>query len=82
MKTSIRGWHKTWFYYENHEPSLPSFIGRLPEYKGYGNEETTLADLPLVAALSNRVNDLKACDLIGVYMAANKLVHRVMPLKK
>jgi hypothetical protein len=23
MKTSLQGWHGTWFYYENHEPSLP-----------------------------------------------------------
>jgi hypothetical protein len=23
MKTSLRGWHRTWFYCENHEPSPP-----------------------------------------------------------
>jgi hypothetical protein len=23
LKNSLRGWHRTWFYYENHEPSLP-----------------------------------------------------------
>jgi hypothetical protein len=27
LKNSLQGWHGTWFYYENHEPSLPSFIG-------------------------------------------------------
>jgi hypothetical protein len=27
LKTSLRGWHRTWFYYDNHEPSLPPFIG-------------------------------------------------------
>jgi hypothetical protein len=32
MKTSLRGWHGTWFYCENHEPSLPPFVGRLPEF--------------------------------------------------
>jgi hypothetical protein len=32
MKTSLQGWHKMWFYYENHEPSLPPFIGRLPKF--------------------------------------------------
>jgi hypothetical protein len=32
MKTSLGGWHKMWFYCENHEPSLPPFIGRLPEF--------------------------------------------------
>jgi hypothetical protein len=26
MKTSLKGWHKSWFYCKNHEPSLPSFI--------------------------------------------------------
>jgi hypothetical protein len=31
MKTSLRGWHRTWFYFESHEPSLPPpFVGRLP----------------------------------------------------
>jgi hypothetical protein len=27
LKNSLRGWHKTWFYYESHEPSLPSIVG-------------------------------------------------------
>jgi hypothetical protein len=27
MKTSLRGWHRTRFYYENHQPSLPPFVG-------------------------------------------------------
>jgi hypothetical protein len=27
LKTSLRGWHGTWFYCENHEPSLPPFVG-------------------------------------------------------
>jgi hypothetical protein len=34
MKSSLRGWHKTWFYCENHKPSLPAFVGRLPECQG------------------------------------------------
>jgi hypothetical protein len=32
LKNSLRGWHGTWFYCENHEPSLPSFVGRPPEF--------------------------------------------------
>jgi hypothetical protein len=31
MKTSLRGWHRTWFYY-NHKPSLPHFVARLPKF--------------------------------------------------
>jgi hypothetical protein len=27
MKTSLQGWHRTWFYCENHEPSLLPFVG-------------------------------------------------------
>jgi hypothetical protein len=53
--------HKTWFSCENHGPNLPPFVGRLPECQGTWNEEPTPVELPLVAALSNRVNDLKAC---------------------
>jgi hypothetical protein len=34
LKTSLHGWHGTWFYYENHEPSLPPFVGQLPEFQG------------------------------------------------
>jgi hypothetical protein len=32
MKTSLQGWHMTWFYCEHHEPSLPPFVGRVPEF--------------------------------------------------
>jgi hypothetical protein len=32
LKTSLRGWHETWFYCENQEPSLPLFLGRLTEF--------------------------------------------------
>jgi hypothetical protein len=32
MKTSLRGWHGMWLYCENHEPSLPHFVSRLPEF--------------------------------------------------
>jgi hypothetical protein len=38
MKMSLCGWHGTWFYYENHEPSLPPFVGRLPEFQGTWSE--------------------------------------------
>jgi hypothetical protein len=27
LKTSLKGWHKKRFYYENHKPSLPPFLG-------------------------------------------------------
>jgi hypothetical protein len=27
LKNSLWGWHGTWFYYENHVPSLPYFVG-------------------------------------------------------
>jgi hypothetical protein len=32
MKTSLRGWHGTWFYCENHEPSLSPFVAWLLEF--------------------------------------------------
>jgi hypothetical protein len=53
MKTSLKGWHKSWVYHENHEPSLPLFVGRLPEYSGAWHEEPTSAELPIVASLTN-----------------------------
>jgi hypothetical protein len=81
MKTSLRGWHMTWFYYENHEPVLPLFVGRLAEFQGTWSEEPTL-ELPQVAALTNKVNTLKEPCLIGVYVAAHWLARRVVPLKK
>jgi hypothetical protein len=40
MKSSLRGWHRTWFYCENHEPSLPPFIGHLPEFQGTWHKES------------------------------------------
>jgi hypothetical protein len=82
MKSSLRGWHKTWFYYEKHEPRLPSLVGWLPEYQGTWHEELTPTKLPLVAALTNKVNTLKEHDLMGVCVATHWLAHRVIALKK
>jgi hypothetical protein len=71
MKTSLKGWHKSWFYYENLVSSLPPFIGRLPEFNGTWSEEPIAAEHPIIEALGNRVNDLKNQGLTGVYMAAH-----------
>jgi hypothetical protein len=59
LKTSLRGWHMTWFYCENHEPSLPPFVGHLPEFQGTWSKEPTPLELPQVAALTNKINHLK-----------------------
>jgi hypothetical protein len=74
--------HGTWFYCENHKPSLPPFIGRLPKFQGTWSEEPTPLELPQVAALTNKVNSLKEKGLTGVYVDAHWLSHRVQPLKK
>jgi hypothetical protein len=72
----------TWFYCENHEPSLPPFVGRLPEFQGTWSEELTPLELPQVAALTNKVYLLKEKGLTGVYVAAHWLAHRDQPMKK
>jgi hypothetical protein len=77
-----QGMLKSWFYCENLEPSLPPFIGRLPEFSGTWSEEPTPTELPIVVTLGNRVNDLKNQGLTGVYVATHWLARRVMPLKK
>jgi hypothetical protein len=82
MQSSLRGWHGTWFYCENYEPILPSFVGRLLEFQGTWSEESTPLELPQVAALTNKVNRLKEKGLMGVYVAAHWLARRVQPLKK
>jgi hypothetical protein len=82
MKTSLRGWHVTWFYCENHEPNLPPFVGRLPEFQGSWSEEPTPLELPHVMALTNKVNFLKERGLTAVCVATHRLAHRVLPLKK
>jgi hypothetical protein len=82
LKTSLKGCHKSCFYYENHESSLPPFVGHLTEYNGTWIEEPTLSEMPLVSALAGRISGLKELDLTGVNMAANWLVHRVTSLKK
>jgi hypothetical protein len=82
MKISLKVCHKSWFYCENHEPSLPPFVGRLLEYNSTWHEEPTPAELPIVASLISRINNLKGHDLTGVCVAANWLARRVMPLKK
>jgi hypothetical protein len=82
MKTILQGWHMTWFYCENHESSLPPFIGRLPEFQGSWSEEPTPLELPHVTALTNNVDLLKEHNLTGVCVAAHWLAHSVVPLKK
>jgi hypothetical protein len=81
-ETSLLGWHETLFYCKNHERSLPSFVGQLPEFQGTWNEEPTPLEVPLVAALTNKVNLWKEKGLLGVCMAACWIAHRVQPLKK
>jgi hypothetical protein len=66
MKTSHCGWHETWFYYENHEPSLPPFVGGLPEFQGSWSEEPTPLELPYIMALTNKINLLKEHGLTRV----------------
>jgi hypothetical protein len=72
----------TWFYYENHEPSLPLFVGRLPEFQGSWSEEPTPIELPHVVALTNKINLLKKRGLTRVCMATHWLALRVITLKK
>jgi hypothetical protein len=73
LKTSLRGWHGTWFYCENHEPSLPPFVGQLLKFQGTWSEEPTPLELPQVAALTNKVNSLKEKGLTGVCVATHWL---------
>jgi hypothetical protein len=65
MKNLLWGWHVTWFYCENYEPSLPPFVGRLPEFQGSWSEERTPLELSQVAALTNKINLLKVRGLTG-----------------
>jgi hypothetical protein len=71
MTTFLKGWHKSWFYCENHEPSLPPFVGNLPEYDGTWVEELTASEMSLVSALAGRINEIKDLDLTGVSVATN-----------
>jgi hypothetical protein len=82
MKAFLRGWHRMWFYCENHEPNLSPFVGQLPEFEGLWSEEPTPLELPHVAALTNKINLLKEHGLTGVCVATHCLAHRVIPLKK
>jgi hypothetical protein len=82
MKTSLQGWHGTWFYCKNHEPSHPPFVGQLLEFQGTLSEEPTSLKLPQVAALTNKVNLLKEKGLTRVCVTAHWMVCRVRPLKK
>jgi hypothetical protein len=82
LKISLKGWHKQRFYWENHEPSLPPFVDRLPEYDATWVEKPTDSELPIVSALSSRVSELKGLGLTRVGVAANWLARRVTPLKK
>jgi hypothetical protein len=82
MKTSLQGWHGTWFYCENHEPNFPPFVGRLPEFQGSWSEETTPLELSHVATLTNKINLLKEHGPTRGCVATHWLASRVLPLKK
>jgi hypothetical protein len=53
LKSSLKGWHKQWFYYENHEPSLPPFVGRLPEYDATWVEELVESEMAIMTVLAS-----------------------------
>jgi hypothetical protein len=72
----------TWFYCENHEPSLLSFVAQLLEFQGTWSEEPTPLEAPQVDALIDKVNLLKEKGLTRVCIAAHWLACRVQPLKK
>jgi hypothetical protein len=66
----------------NHEPSLPSFVGRLPKFQGTWSEEPTPLKTPQVMALIDKVNLLKEKGLTGMCVAAHWLARRLQPLNK
>jgi hypothetical protein len=82
LKTSLRGWHMTWLYCENHEPCLPPCVAHLLEFQGTWSEEPTPLKLPQVAAPTNKINLLKEQGLTGVCVATHCLARGVLPLKK
>jgi hypothetical protein len=51
LKTSLKAWHKQWFYYKNHDP-------KLPEFDDAWTEEPTNEEMPDVA-LVVKINFLK-----------------------
>jgi hypothetical protein len=59
LKSSLKGCHKQSFYCKTHEPNLPPFVGRLPEYDATWVEEPTDSKMAIVSALASRVNELK-----------------------
>jgi hypothetical protein len=71
LKTSLKGWHKQWFYYENHEPSLPPFIGQLLEHNATWVEEPMDSEMPIISTLASQVSELKGLSLTGVDVATN-----------
>jgi hypothetical protein len=82
LKTSLNSWQQQWFYCENHDPSLPPFIARLPEYDATWIEEPIETEMSAMKALASRVSELKRLNLTGVGVVANWLTHQVIPLKK
>jgi hypothetical protein len=75
LNSSLKGWHMQWFFCKNHEPSVPPFIGRLPEYIGSWIEDTKDVEMPIVKALANRVSELKRLTLTIASVVTNWLAH-------
>jgi hypothetical protein len=54
MKTSLWGWHRTWFHCKNHKPSLPPFIGS--DIKAlYSSLKTTLDQIDVSASTTHLI---------------------------
>jgi hypothetical protein len=51
LKSFLKGWNKRWFYCKNHEPNLPPFVGRLPEYDATWVEEPVESEMAIMSAL-------------------------------
>jgi hypothetical protein len=82
LKSSLKGWHRQWFYCEDHEPNLPPFIGHLSKYDAMWVKEPVESEMAIVTALASQVSELKGLSLTRVSVAAHWLAHRVASLKK
>jgi hypothetical protein len=74
--TALKGWHKQWFYCENHKRGL------LLEYDTMWIEEPMDNKMPTMTNLASRVSELKGLGLNGIGVVTNWVAHRVIPLKK
>ena len=82
LATSLKGWHKRWFYIANPAPSLPSYRGLRPLVRDCWNSSPSPREMGQVNDLLEMIEVKKRQGVSGLGVVTNFIYRRVNPIKE